>query len=123
MGTRKPFKIIDRLRSFNHAFRGIGEALLSEHNLWLHLVAAALVLFFGLWFDISRSDWTIILICIGSVLAAELFNTSIELLADQVTEEHNVRIGKVKDIAAGGVLVLSITALIIGVLVFLPYFL
>lgn len=94
-----------------------------EHNLWIHLVVTVIVLFNGLWFKISRADWVIVLLCIGGVIAAELFNSAIEALADKVEPERDPVIRRVKDMSAGAVLVMAITAAVVGTLVFLPYWL
>ena len=78
----------------------------------------------GLYYDVSISEWCILLLTIGVVLFAELMNTAIEQLADYSCEgKYNELIKKVKDISAGAVLVLAIVALVIGGLVFRPYLL
>ena len=59
---------------------------------------------------------------VGSVLAAEAFNTAIETLADAVAPERNPAIGKTKDLAAGGVLLVSLAAAAVGLIVFVPRF-
>ena len=65
--------------------------------------------------------WMIIILCIGVVIAAELFNTAIEKLVDLVSPQQHPVAGQVKDIAAGAVLVCAATAAIIGLIVFIPY--
>ena len=65
----------------------------------------------------------VVMLCIGTVITAELFNSAIERLVDLVSPEWNKIAGEVKDIAAGAVLVTAITAAIIGLIVFLPYLL
>lgn len=121
--SKEPFKIGARIKSFSHAFRGIGIALSSEHNLWVHFLAMIAAIFLGLWFEITRMEWIAVFFAIGLVLSAELLNSAIESLGDAISEEHNDHIGRAKDMAAGGVLITAITALVIGVVVFLPYFL
>ncbi|MCH2199979.1 MAG: diacylglycerol kinase family protein [Flavobacteriales bacterium] len=118
----KKFSLRDRLKSFSHAFRGINSSLLSEHNMWIHMIAAVVVIFLGLFFNVTTTEWLILLLCIGVVLAAELFNTAIEELANAITKEQNEKIGRAKDVAAGAVLVVAITAAVVGILVLLPYF-
>ena len=70
---------------------------------------------------ITRMEWMIIILCIGVVIAAELFNTAIEKLVDLVSPQQHPVAGQVKDIAAGAVLVCAATAAIIGLIVFIPY--
>ena len=59
---------------------------------------------------------------IGFVLTAETFNTALEELCDKFQPTHDPHIGKIKDLAAAAVLVSSITALIVGLIIYVPYF-
>jgi diacylglycerol kinase (ATP) len=63
-----------------------------------------------------------VVMCIGTVIAAELFNTAIEKLVDLVSPERHPVAGQVKDIAAGAVLICAVAAAIIGLIIFIPYF-
>lgn len=120
----KKFSLIERLKSFRFAFAGLKSAISSEHNLWIHFLAAIVVIAFGFYFAVSPTEWCILLFTIGLVISAELFNTAIEKLADYTSkgEQHEL-IKKTKDIAAGAVLVLAIVAVILGVIIFTPYLL
>ncbi|HET9054419.1 MAG TPA: diacylglycerol kinase family protein, partial [Cyclobacteriaceae bacterium] len=70
---------------------------------------------------LSAGDWCIILLAVGVVLSAELFNTALETLADVVTEETHPGIGRVKDVAAAAVLIVCVISVIVGVIVFAKY--
>lgn len=87
----------------------------------IHLVAALVVTTLGFWVEISSTDWCILLMMMGMVISAELFNTSIEILADIVTKEQHPGIAKVKDVASAAVLVLCVISVIVGVIVFAKY--
>jgi len=117
---RKPFSIEDRLKSFIHAFRGIAGFFRSEHNAIIHLVATVVVIALGFWLSISTIEWVMIIIAIGMVFSAEIFNSAIEKLADEITTDINLSIKKIKDLSAAAVLVTAIAAAIIGVILFLP---
>ena len=106
-----------QLRSFGYAWKGIRCCIGKEQNLSFHLIATAVVVIAGFVLGITRMEWMIIILCIGVVIAAELFNTAIEKLVDLVSPVA----GQVKDIAAGAVLVCAATAAIIGLIVFIPY--
>lgn len=110
-----------QLRSFGYAWKGIRCCVGKEQNLSFHLIATVLVVIAGWQLDITRTEWAILLLCIGMVIAAELFNTAIEKLVDLVSPEQHPLAGQVKDIAAGAVLVCAATAAIIGLMVFVPY--
>lgn len=92
-----------------------------EANFQIHLTALVLVSILGFYFGITKDEWIDILLISGGVLMAEAFNSSIETLADHVQPEWHEKVKIVKDVAAGAVLMLAITALVIAVLIFLPY--
>ena len=88
-------------KSLRCAARGLFSCLWRERNLRIHTVAAGYVLFFSAFFDLSRAGRAVLLLTIGLVMAAELFNTALERLCDFVSPGYEKRIGLVKDIAAG----------------------
>ena len=112
-----------RIKSFGYAFKGIASLIKKEHNAWIHCTAIVLVTVCGFYFGITPTEWCIVVICFGVVLAAEGFNTAIERLVDLVSPGFHPIAGDVKDVAAGAVLICAICAAIAGCIVFLPYFL
>lgn len=117
------FSIGKRIKSFAFAFRGIFKAFRTEHNLWIQSSIAIVVVFLGFYFQIPSNEWVLVILAIGLVLTAELFNTAIESLVDMVSPEYDKMAGFVKDVAAGAVLVAAITAAVIGSVIFIPYLL
>lgn len=117
----EPFSIRKRIKSFTYAWKGIKSFVCQEHNVWIHLTAASLAVIAGIIFNIQRSEWIVIVICIGMVIAAEAFNTAIERLVNLVSPEWHPIAGEVKDIAAGAVLICAIAAAIVGLIIFIPY--
>jgi len=111
---------MDRISAFRCAGRGIVIALREEPNLKIHFLATILVICLGLLFDISKVDWALLVMAIMTVIVTELLNTAIEGMCDHVTPEQHPMIKKIKDIAAGAVLVSAIGALFIGLIVFIP---
>lgn len=109
------------MRSFGYAWKGICCCVGREQNLSFHLIAAVIVIIAGFCFGISRVEWMVVTGCIGLVIAAELFNSAIEKLVDLVSPDYHPVAGRVKDIAAGAVLICAITAATIGVIIFWPY--
>lgn len=112
----------NRILSFKYAFEGIFTAFKHEPNFKIHVLIALIVLFLAWFLQVSRTDWIILIILIGLVFSIELTNTAIEEIVDSFVTSHHPGAKKAKDVAAGAVLVSSITALIIGLLIFLPYF-
>ena len=111
-----------QLRSFGYAWKGIQSCVGKEQNLSFHLIAAMAVIIAGIVLGITRTEWIMVVMCIGTVIAAELFNTAIEKLVDLVSPERHPVAGQVKDIAAGAVLICAVAAAIIGLIIFIPYF-
>ncbi len=114
------FTLRKRLRSFGYAFHGIRLLITQEANAWIHCFAAVCVVVAGFFFGISMSEWIAVIFAIGMVLAAEAVNSAIEALADRVTQEYDEAIKRTKDLASGAVLILAITAAIIGCIIFIP---
>jgi diacylglycerol kinase len=111
------------MKSFSNAARGIAYLFKSQRNARIEIIIATMVIASGILFHISTIEWAFILLCISLVLGFEGFNTAIELFADKVHPGFDPEIGKVKDVAAGAVLITSIVAAIIGFIIFAPKFL
>ena len=109
-----------RIKSFGYAFKGIASLLKKEHNAWIHCIAIVVVTSY---FRITPTEWCIVVLCFGIVLAAEGFNTAIERLVDLVSPGFHPIAGDVKDVAAGAVLICAIASAIVGAIIFIPYFL
>lgn len=110
-----------RIRSFGYAFKGIGQFIASQPNAWVHLTATVVVVALGFVFSISQGEWVALILAMGLVWTAEAMNTAIEWLVDLVSPEFNPLAGKVKDVAAGAVLLASIAAALVGIIVLGPY--
>lgn len=110
----------DRLRSFAYAFKGIAEVVRHQANMQIHVVIMLLVLLVASLLSLSPTEWALILICMGMVLSAELFNSALEYLTDLVSPDYHPLAGKAKDAAAGAVLVCAIAAVLVGLLVLGP---
>ncbi len=110
------------IKSFGYALSGIAYTVKTQANFRIHLVAVILVGLAGRYFRLSAADWLWIIMAIGLVLITELLNTAIEKLTDLVSPEFNPLAGKVKDIAAGAVLVAAFISLITGLIIFIPKF-
>jgi len=108
------------IKGFVYALNGIWHAAATQLNFRVHLVCALVAVYASYALHISDGEWLWIILCIGMVLVAELFNTAIEFLTDLVSPEYNKKAGLVKDMSAGAVLITAITALIIGLIIFIP---
>jgi diacylglycerol kinase (ATP) len=106
------------LDSFNYAFEGIIHVLRTQRNLRIHFIAAVLVFGAAIAVGVSRIQLIALVLAIAFVLVAEMLNTAIEGVIDVSTTSFDPNAKLAKDIAAGAVLIASITALVVGYLVF-----
>ena len=107
-------------RSFQFAARGIVDLFRFENNAKIHLLAAAVAIGAGSWLGLSVMEWAMIATQMGLVMATEAFNTALEKMADRVTTERDPLIKAAKDLASGAVLIVAFTALVVGLLIFVP---
>ncbi|MFP7493599.1 diacylglycerol kinase family protein [Terribacillus saccharophilus] len=105
---------------FRYAWNGIRWTFQKERNFRIHTVAAVLAIIAGIFFRIETAEWTAVLLSIGFVIATEMINTVIELMMDHLSPERSETAGLIKDIAAGAVLIAAITAVLVGLTVFVP---
>ena len=101
-----------------YAFRGVLAAFRLDQAFVEHLVCAGLVIAAGILLRVSLVETCLLALCITAVVAAEMFNTAIEQLAKAVHPEQSPLIGTPLDIAAGGVLVASLGAALVGFAIF-----
>jgi len=109
-----------RRKSFVYAGAGIWHLLKTEHNAWIHLATTVLVAAGSLYFSVSRLEMALLFFAIALVWVAEMLNTCIEKTLDFITQKRCEEIRRIKDIAAGAVLLAAFSALVIGALVFIP---
>jgi len=107
--------------SFRAAVNGIAYVARHETNFRIHLVFVLLVISGGWLFSISSMNWMMLFLSMAFVLCAEIFNTSIEVLCNKVQPAQDPLIRIIKDVAAGAVLLSAIAAIVIGLIIFLPY--
>lgn len=106
------------IRSFGYAIEGFRTAVATERNIKVQLLVGVLAIVAGVVFKIDALSWVLVLLCIGLVLFAELVNTSIEAIVDLATQDLHPLAKRAKDIAAASVFTLSITAAVVGIIVF-----
>lgn len=111
-----------RLKSLRFAFRGMLILVRSEHSIMVQLAIGILVSILGFLLHISPTEWMLQTICIGMVLSAEGLNTAVEKLCDFVNPGPDPKIGRIKDIAAGGVGFAALVAIVVGLIIYAPKF-
>lgn len=108
------------IQSTANSTKGISHGV-HGRNFRILLFVGALVLALTFWFPLVTTERLIVIILVALMLSAELFNSAIEELSDVLIKEHHPGIARVKEMAAGAVMILGIAAIIIGLRIFIPY--
>ncbi len=117
---RDPSPIAKCLRSFGPAFAGIAHLFRTQNNARVHLLATAVVVAAGFYFNITGGEWIAIVLCIALVLGMEGLNAGLESLADAVHPEQHPLVGRAKDLAAGAVLICALASVVVAAIIFVP---
>ena len=121
--SESDFSVVRRAKSFTHAGRGLWLFVKTTPNAWIQLVAFLGVIVLGVYFSITAIEWAILILTSAMVLAAEAFNTAIEIDIDLTSPEQHPYARDTKDVAAGAVLITTLAALAIGIFIFGRYLL
>lgn len=108
------------IKGFGYAFSGLHHAFKSQLNFKVHILIAFVISFVGYLLKLSVTEWLWIIVLTGIVLLTELLNTGIEVLVDLVSPEIHPKAKIIKDVAAAAVLVAALTAVVVGLIIFIP---
>lgn len=108
-------------KSFLNAFRGVFVMIRTERNFQIELLAFFVNVFLIFYLKLSNTDAAIILIVSTAVLSAEIFNTAIEKICDFIQPDYDKRIGFIKDISAGAVVIMAVSSVVIGIFIYWKY--
>ena len=109
-----------RIAAFGHAFRGWWHVLKTQHNAWIHIVFASIVVAMGLWLGLEPLAWAVIVLAIAMVFTAEFINTAIEAVVNLASPLQHPLAKVGKDVGAGAVLVAALASIVIGLLILGP---
>lgn len=109
-----------RIRSLKFAFKGAWVLITTEDSIKVQLGIALFATVLGFYFNISNTEWMLQFLAIGLVLVAEAINTAIEEIADFIHPDFHIKIGLIKDIAAGAPTFAAIISLIIAGFIYIP---
>lgn len=107
-------------QKFGQALHGISLAWRTERSFRVHLVAAITVVALAALSRVSLVEWAILAVCMGLVFTSEAINTSLETLIRHISPERAPQVGHALDIAAGAVLVATLTAVVVGSMILGP---
>ena len=109
-----------RVDSFKYAFDGLLHLMRDEPNARIHFVVSIVTIICGWYFNIDKSEWLAIILCLGIVLLAEIINTAIENICDYISPKQHHKIKIIKDLAAAAVLISAIMSVVVASCIFLP---
>lgn len=109
-----------RRKAFGYAITGLLRFFREEDHARIHLVAAVIVCLAAWWLRVSALEWIALLLCIALVICCEAINSSIEQLTDIASPDYLKAAGRVKDLAAGAVLIAALFSALVGGIIFLP---
>lgn len=104
------------------AFQGAVKLIATEHSVMVQFSIGILLIAAGFYCQISANEWMFQTLAIGLVLGVESLNTAVEKIADFIHPQYHEKIGFIKDIAAGAVFFVAMTAIAIGLIIYLPKF-
>lgn len=108
--------------SFRFAFRGLRVIFEEEQSFLVQLLAGSAVIFLMFYLHLPAIEKVVLIIVINLILILEIINTAIERVLDIIEPNFDPRVGKVKDLISAVVLFASIGSIVIGILIFAPYF-
>ncbi|HTG66768.1 MAG TPA: diacylglycerol kinase family protein [Flavobacterium sp.] len=111
-----------RLKSVSYALKGAIKLITTEHSVMVQTSIGIILTVAGFAIGITPTEWLFQTFAIGLVLSIEGLNTAIEKVADFIHPDYHEKIGFIKDIAAGAVFFAAITAIIIGLIIYVPHF-
>ncbi|WP_010582490.1 diacylglycerol kinase family protein [Schlesneria paludicola] len=107
-------------RSLLHAINGLAFTVRTQRNAKIHVVFGSLVLIMAVWLQLDLQQISILILTIGGVIAGETINTTVEAVVDLLSPEFHERAKIAKDVSAGAVLILSLAAILVGLLTMGP---
>jgi len=112
--------LVNRIKSVGFALKGALLLIRTEASIKIQIFIALVMTAAGFYFEISSIEWILQIFAIAMVLGIEGLNTAIEKISDYIQPEFDLKIGFIKDISAGAVMLVSVAAVIIGLIIYLP---
>ncbi len=107
-------------RSVSHAWSGLVYTFRTQRNARWHVIGGLAAVALATWLQLDLVRWAILALTIGAVGAGETINTTVEALVDLMSPEWHERAKVAKDVSAGAVLLLAMTAVVVGLLILGP---
>lgn len=108
-------------KSFYYALMGIKEVFEREQNIKIQLILAFIVIFYGITLHVGKVEFALLILAIAQVVSLEVINTAFEMYLDEREKTQSEEISIIKNILAASVLLSAVFAVIVGLIIFLPY--
>ncbi|RMD58853.1 diacylglycerol kinase family protein [Candidatus Parcubacteria bacterium] len=108
--------------SFKFAIRGLIKTFKEEQNLRIQGLAALTVIVLAVWLHLNRWEWLALILAIGIVLILEVLNSAVERVCDLLKPRLHSYVKEIKDIMSAAVFLAALLAVVVGIIVFAPYF-
>lgn len=115
------FRIKRLVKSFSYALKGLVKVFREENNFKVQTFAGILVIFLAYYLKISRLEWLSLIIVVGLVVLTETLNSAVERVSDVLKPRINTYVKEIKDIMAAAVMISAVMAIVVGLIIFLPY--
>jgi diacylglycerol kinase len=115
----KPIQPRSWFEKFRDAFRGVRSGMRGQSSFQVHIAVTLAVIVVATLLRCTLSEWCILLLCVGGVLTAEMFNSAIEHMAKAIDRNRNPELGEALDTASAAVLFACVAAAIVGAIVFI----
>jgi diacylglycerol kinase (ATP) len=123
MSKPKKFSLHSRFKSFSYAFSGVRLFFRTEHNAWIHALAALAAIIISFLVGVSTAEAIAIVFAIALVWITEMLNTAIEKIMDHLSPAEHPDVKIIKDVSAAAVLTAAVAAVIVALIIFIPKFL
>jgi len=117
---KKAWREVKYKEKFHNAFRGMYVCSKITRHMFIHVFSTIIVVILGFYLKVSSLEWVALVFAIGFVFVTETLNTALEIDIDLTSPEYHPFARDTKDVAAAAVLLSVFTAVIVGLIIFLP---
>lgn len=111
------------IKSFTYAFRGLNKIFREEQNLRLQAIVGIIIIIIAFVLGVKPIEWCLIILAIFIVILLEIMNSAVERITDVLKPRIHTYVKEIKDIMAAGVMLSGLMAIIVGLIIFIPYIL
>ena len=103
-----------------YSIRGLIYFYKTEKSAFIHMAASLVMIILSIVFNISLTEWMVVVVCLLSILSMEIINTSMEVTVDMITMEYNENAKNAKDLGSGATFIVSCMTFVCAMIIFIP---